>query len=207
MALTDLIAALEAEVAEKAAAEIEAGRREAERITLESQQSIARRRAELLAGREAVLRRDLMPEYAEAEASLRVQWMAARERVIRDVLRRAEAALPGLQDRDAYQIALAGEVTDALSYVEPRGVVVRSSRALLARLSRLLDRRSWVTVELDDTIRAGFRVVAEDGRIEVNKTIESRLRRMEPRLRMEIVHRLEAMLDAQADERNAYAMG
>jgi vacuolar-type H+-ATPase subunit E/Vma4 len=86
-------------------------------------------------------------------------------------------------------------------------VVVRSSRALLARLSRLLDRRSWVTVELDDTIRAGFRVVAEDGRIEVNKTIESRLRRMEPRLRMEIVHRLEAMLDAQADERNAYAMG
>ena len=62
MALTDLIAALEAEVAEKANAELEAGRREAGRITLESRQSIERRRTEVLSARESALRRELGPD-------------------------------------------------------------------------------------------------------------------------------------------------
>jgi vacuolar-type H+-ATPase subunit E/Vma4 len=207
MALTDLIAALETEVGEKAAAEIETGQREAARIALESQQSIARRRAELLSAREAALRRELVPEYAESEARSRVAWLAARESVIRNVLRHAEASLPRLQESDAYGNAFADEVTDAMSYVEPEDVVVRCSRALHARMARLLDGRSWVTIEIDDTIRAGFRVVAEGGRVEVDKTLESGLRRLEPLLRMEIVHRLEAEMDPQTSERNAYVMG
>jgi vacuolar-type H+-ATPase subunit E/Vma4 len=207
VALKDLIAALEAEVEEKVAHELEAARNEAARIAAESAQLIARRRAELFSAREASIRRELAGELAEAEARVRTDWLAARESVIRKVLDVVRSRLPNLQQDDAYRNAFAGEVADALSYVEARDVIIRCAPGIAPHMARLLEGRSWMRIENDASISAGFRVIAENGRVEVDKTLDTRLRRLEPQLRIEIVRRLETELPGPGQKGNANAVG
>jgi vacuolar-type H+-ATPase subunit E/Vma4 len=207
VALKDLIAALEAEVEEKVAHELDSARNEAARIAAESAQWIARRRAELLSAREASIRRELAGQLAEAEARVRTEWLAARESVILKVLDLVRSRLPHLQQDDAYRNAFAREVADALSYVDPKDVVIRCAPGIAPHMARLLDGRNGMCIENDASIIAGFRVIAENGRVEVDKTLDTRLRRLEPSLRIEIVRRLEAELPRAGLEGNANAVG
>jgi vacuolar-type H+-ATPase subunit E/Vma4 len=204
--MAQLVAALEADVKRKVTEELEAGRALAERILRTAQERVARERAELLAERETSTRRRLALQAAESEARLRRHLLEAREAALSRVLDRVRQDLAELQTSGAYRQALADELADAFAYVAGEAdIVVRGAPGLAPMLARLLDGRP-LRLEPDATITAGFRILANGGRIEVDKTLESRLRRMEPQLRIEIVRQLETRALAAADG-GAHALG
>ncbi len=200
MALADLIAALEADVERQAADILAAGRAEAERIRQTTADALARRRAERLAQHEQQSRHALARQLTQAEARLRGELLAAREALLTSVLAGARTQLAGLQKGEVYQRLLADELLDALSYADPHGAVVRCPPALAAPARAALNSgHESVMVEEDAAMGAGFRVIAEGGRVEVDQTLETRLRRLEPRLRIEIVQRVERVATAGED--------
>jgi vacuolar-type H+-ATPase subunit E/Vma4 len=193
VALADLIAALEADVERKAVDEHEAGRREAEHIGVTSAQRLTQQRAELLAMHEASRRRVLAGEVAEAETAIRARLLDARERVLGRIFDRVREQLPGLQSGEPYRSGLANELADALTYVQGADdVMVRCAPSLVSALRPLLAAGTALRLEADASILAGFRVLAGGGRVEVDRTLETRLRRLAPQLRIDIVRRLEA---------------
>ena len=190
MALTDLMAALAADVQAKAEQELEAGRREAERIRRESDEAIARRRAELLSAHESATRRSLMEKAAEAESAVRGKLLAAREEVIRQVLTAVHSRLSSVQTGADYLAIVPEELREALSYVPDVDVEIRCSPALVTHLTRFTANRA-IRIMADSGIVAGFRISAEGGRVQVDQTLETRLARLEPVVRMQIVRQLE----------------
>jgi len=208
VALADLIAALEADVERTAVEEREAGRREAEHIRESSAQRLAGLRAELLAKHETTRRRMLAAEVADAEAVIRTRLLGARERVLTDVFDRVRERLPALQAAGPYRSGLADELNEAFSYVEGADdIVVRCAPSLVQPLRPLLARLTNARLEADDSIRAGFRVFARDGHVEVDQTLEARLRRLAPLLRIDIVRRLETAAEQAATGDATDALG
>jgi vacuolar-type H+-ATPase subunit E/Vma4 len=208
MALADLIAALEADVVRKAAEEREAGQREAERIHVETAQRIAAQRVDLLARHESTRRRLMAAHVAGAEGEVRAKVLAARERVLAAIFERVLDRLPALQATGTYRNTIAIELEDALSYVDGEDdLVVRCAPGLVQTLRPLLTARLNARLEADDAIRAGFRVIANGGRVEVDHTLESRLRRLAPALRIDIVRRLEAVAERACTGQVPHALG
>jgi vacuolar-type H+-ATPase subunit E/Vma4 len=194
MSLESLLSALSREAEAQIESDLAGARAEAEAITSSARERTERRRAELAAVRDA-----------ERHAAVEVTLLAARRDSARELLDAQRAFLervfaavrPTLVDAlttSAYRNALPGLLADALASVGGRQISVRGHPRMLADLRAAIAPLANTGVEGDETLGAGFRIIADGGAVEVDCTLEGRLAALAPRLSIEILEQLEKPL-------------
>lgn len=182
-------------------------REEAERILSDAREERAEGRDAYLERVEREARAEARRKGAEARREARARVLAVRSEALQAVFDEARAGLPELLDSDAYRETLPGVLASGLERVGGEGVVVRCTpgtrQALIDALAALEedgegggserggdpDRVSGVTE--DGEVEAGFRLVGEDGDLVVDGSLSAALRRLRPRLRIELVREVE----------------
>jgi vacuolar-type H+-ATPase subunit E/Vma4 len=180
--LDTLLATLEREAAAETERVVAEARARAAAVTAEGDARCTRRRAEVLARREAEGRAALLRDLAGARRDARATVLAARDRLLARIFAAVRAALPAAAGTTASRATLGADVAQALAFVGARPVVAHCPPALASELARLAKANGRLTVSPDPTIAAGFRLVTTDGALEVDDTLEGRLERLRPRL-------------------------
>jgi vacuolar-type H+-ATPase subunit E/Vma4 len=180
--LDALLATLEREAVAETERLVAEARARAAAVTAEADASGARRRAEVLARREAEQQAALQRNLAGARREARATVLAARERLLAQLFAAVRAALPAAAAGSGYRDALPADLERALTFVGARPVVARCAPALASELARLAKANGRLTISPDPTIAAGFRLVTTDGALEVDGTLEGRVERLRPRL-------------------------
>jgi vacuolar-type H+-ATPase subunit E/Vma4 len=187
LGLEELIGRLERD-AEARVAAIEA-RAQAEVGALDAAAAEASSRAseDALASRRAQRRIRLERELAEARYTARGDRLRAEHDLLERVMARAAVLLDGLDRDDAFLSALPARVTEALRFVEGHAARIRCRPALAPSLRGATAGREALTVEEAPSMAAGFSVITDDGAVEVDDTLPSRLQRLRPRLLIELL--------------------
>ncbi|HET9986729.1 MAG TPA: V-type ATP synthase subunit E [Longimicrobiales bacterium] len=185
MALQHLLAAIARDGDEAARRELDAAREEAERILAEARARIEARLADRLKVRERTLRASLEAELAAERRRAAGELLRARWRLVERILADAAARLPAAAQSAAFAEALPAQLEEALAYLGDGGGVVRCPPPLVPLVSTLLAGRPGISVEACED-GAGIRVLVP-GAVEVDDTLEARLRRLGPRLAMELL--------------------
>lgn len=188
MALADLIARLEQDVA----SQVEAIRRKAgdevRAIEAATGRALSDTRAAYVgrrrAGRQAAFRQQL----ADARRSARARELEARHALLSRVMDRARTLLPDAARSAEYQHALPAHLDEALSYLEGIACRLRCPSSCAAALGAAAARYQAVTLEVDDSIGPGFSVEARDGSVSIDNTLPARLSRAEGRLAVELLN-------------------
>jgi vacuolar-type H+-ATPase subunit E/Vma4 len=116
--------------------------------------------------------------------------LEARARLLDRVFAAARGALPAAASGAAYRTSLAAALAAAITALGDAPAVVHAPAALIGDLERLRPSGGAVTVVADAETGSGFRVVAADGALEVDDTLESRLERLRPELARRVLARL-----------------
>lgn len=187
MALTELIARLERD-AEVRIAELTA-RTEAEAQALRDEASRATQchRDDELAARRLVRRARFDRALAEARQRSRADRLAAQHALLAKVFERARAQIPATAESAAYTDVLPTHLLEALRYVEGLRVVVRCAPAFTERLKTAVAGRDDVAFFEDPTLPPGLTVSTPDETVFIDDTLATRLSRLEPRLRVELL--------------------
>ena len=175
MALVDLLAALEREAAATAERLIAEARAEAERLAAGSTVTLDQRRegevARVMAGHRAAIE----AEVARARAEGRRAALAARARLLERVDRRVRDAFPQAVSRPDHLATVGGRLAAGLACFEAAtAVTARCPAALVDAIRAAAPADRPFVVEVDPSIGAGFRLVAADGGLEVEDTLEGR---------------------------------
>ncbi|MBX6363835.1 MAG: hypothetical protein IRZ00_08205 [Gemmatimonadetes bacterium] len=190
MALEHLLAAIEREGEAAVARELDAARGEAEHILADARARVEARRAERLAARERELRASLEAELAAERRRAAGDLLRARWRLVERIVEAARAELPAAVESAAFAEALPAQLEDALAYLGDDGGIVRCSPALAPLVSTWLAGRPGISVEPCAEL-LGIRVDG-NGAVEVDDTLDARLRRLGPRLAMDLLRLAEA---------------
>lgn len=190
MALEHLLAAIARDGEAAVARELDAARSEAERILAEARARVEARRADRLAARERELRASLEAELAAERRRAAGELLRARWRLVERILEAARAELPAAVESAGFAEVLPAQLDDALAYLGDDGGVVHCPPALAPLVSTLLAGRPGISVE-PSTGLLGIRVEA-NGAVEVDDTLDARLRRLGPRLAMDLLRLAEA---------------
>lgn len=191
MPLDQLLAALERAARSTAERLVADARAEAERLTTAADENIARRRAGTIEARTRTQRAALEQVLSDARLSARREILDARESLLTRLFDAAIAALPKAIDLPSYRDALSRRVSAALECIEPTDrAVIRAPQSLAVPLQALIAGHDNVNVEPNEKAGSGFRLTTVDGVIEVDDTLESRLRIERPQLAREALRRL-----------------
>ena len=90
----------------------------------------------------------------------------------------------------AYQSALHSEVERAIEFIGSDGTTVRCARTIEGVVRGAVGSLDGVKVEVDGSVGSGFVVSDGSGRVQVDATLEGRLRRLAPTLSVEILGRI-----------------
>jgi vacuolar-type H+-ATPase subunit E/Vma4 len=187
MALENLIRSLRQDAEREVAAVQAAAEAEAETIRSEAAADLAARRGALLAERETERQAGVELALVSARRQARGGVLAARgrllERVLAEARRRFPEALPGSQ----FHALLPGWLEQALTCLAGRPGTLRAHPALGSAIRQLVAGRTDISVVEDPAVGAGFRLVSDDGALEIAATLEDRLARLDPRLRQEVL--------------------
>ncbi len=191
MAIADLLTTLESEGRARAAALVAAARVEAERLTREATHRIGERRAARLAERERELGALGVVALDGARRDAARQLLHARTQLLDRVVARARQLLPEAAAARPPG-ALAADLAEALGCLDGRPVVVHCP-PLLAAPIRDLVAGAAVRVE-PDAAGSALTFAAEDGSVEVDASLATRLEQLRPRLAIELFRDLEPAL-------------
>jgi vacuolar-type H+-ATPase subunit E/Vma4 len=186
LGLEELLGRLERD-AEARVAEIEAHvRGEIAAIETAAAQESSRASEEARASLRTQRRTRLEHEIAGAKLAARADRLRAEHALLERVLTRTAQLLELLPADESHLSELSKRLLDALPFVEGRAARVRCRPALASAMREVASTRADVTVEEVASMPAGFTVVANDGSVEVDDTLASRLRRMRPHLLIEL---------------------
>ena len=187
-----LLATLERDaVAEIARIEAES-RTRALAIIAAAERRMQERRDAALGARRAAGRVALERALAAARHAARERALQARAALLDRVFTAIRAVLPELATTAEYQARLASELEQARAFLAERPAVVRCAPELAEKLRQVAHTNGRLKIEPDGGISAGFRVATQDGALEVDATLEGRLRRAQPRIAIEALAALEA---------------
>lgn len=186
MALEHLVGTLTREAEAEAAAILATARAEADAIRARSEHVLETSRESTRAAGEARRRAAVEVALVEARRTGRREMLEARRRALDRVFAAARAALPAASERPEYRAGVAPAVEMALGCLGDRAATLRCNPALKAQIEPLVRARPGLAVVVDPGAGSGFRVVADDGTLEIDSTLESRLARLTPRLAIEI---------------------
>ena len=186
MSLERLLASLERSAETEAERLVAEARAEAARLTEEASERRRRRREITLADRSTAWHAESARPLADARERARADVLAARNRLIERVLSAARARFPVAIRREAYTAALPRRLEEALSYVGGRTTVVRCPPTLAGAFHVLLGEQPGLVLDVDERVAPGFVLVADDGALSVDATLEGRLVAAGPALALEI---------------------
>ena len=174
-------------------ARIEAeGRTRAQAITDAAERRMRERRDAALGARRVEARITLERALAAARHAARERALEARAALLDRVFAAIRAVLPEAAISAEYQARMANELEQARAFTAERPAVVRCAPGLAEKLRQVARTNGRLKIEPDGGISAGFRVATEDGALEVDATLEGRLRRAQPRIAIEALAGLEA---------------
>ena len=191
MSLDNLLAALERDATAQAERLVVQARAEADRLIAAADAAIARRRDEVLDGRERAQRGALEGVLSAARRAARRDVLEARDRLLDRVFTAARAELPRALAQPAYRATLAPRVAAALACVGDAEASFRCPAPLAKDLRAAAAADGRITVCVDPAAGSGFRLRTADGTLEVDDTLESRLEARRPRLARDALRRLE----------------
>ncbi len=188
MALDDLLTRLRRQAEAEATALVDEGRRAAAQIAQEADAEVSAVRAERRRALEARLRAEasVAIESARSDAALRL--LRARREAIESVIHRVQAMLPETGADPHYVVSATGEFDRALEVLDGRPAVASAAAALAEHLSARTP--PGVEIRADPTV-SGFRIQSTDGRIEVDATLDARLRQLAPALAIELARAMD----------------
>ena len=168
-------------------------RAEADRLVGEAERTIEKRRREAMHDKEAEYRGEARIAIAsERHEALRAV-LEARTRVVDRVLQELRAILPEATATESYLSSLAGQISDALQYVDGNGAVVRCSTSLAPSVQATVRDRPQIRVEPTTDIDAGFVLAGAEGAVVVDGRLETKVDRLEPTLAIEIQKYIEEL--------------
>jgi vacuolar-type H+-ATPase subunit E/Vma4 len=193
LGLEELIGRLERDAAARIATIEAEAQAEVDAVEASAARAASRISEEALAARRAERRVRLDRELSEARHTARADRLRAEHALLARVMDRASALLLGddIDRGEALTWALPARVAEALRFVEGRAARVRCRPALAPSIRSATAGRAGVAVEEVPSMAPGFSVVAEDGSLEVDDTLPSRLRRLRPRLLIELLAEVE----------------
>ncbi|NIP56860.1 MAG: hypothetical protein GWM92_01935 [Gemmatimonadetes bacterium] len=186
---------------------VERARAEAEAIVAEAREEAEERRARHRADVEGEARARARIGIAEARRRARERVLTARTEALDEVFRETGELLSDAASSDAYRELLPGLLTSALAHVAGEDLEVRCSPGLQEIVEAALAETGAgkgetrggarvaadrvATFEVDSSLAPGFRITDSDGALTVDGTLEAALRRLRPRLSVELVSRIE----------------
>lgn len=183
MALHELLAALREDAAAQRAQVLSDAEAEASRIQRAASASAARRRAEFMSRitneAEGASRRALSRTRAEAMQSV----LTARARFLQRLRAELESRICTAVQNPEYLASIASELSAGMQRLPNGRVVVRASPGLAPAISEMIPAIALgATVESTPELGTGFVLASEDGRMEVDATLDTRLAHVWPRL-------------------------
>lgn len=191
MALTGLIEALEGEARAEAAAILERARDRAEGYLRSAEARLDRTLEGAEAAREVALWREEERRSARRSRFLWRRLLLERESGLARILDRARDRLPGALADERYRSSIEDQIASVLEYVGDQAAEIRAPETLCQAIQQVVAARPRTVVVADPDAGSGFRLVAGDGRLEVDATLERRLDRVWPTLRIELARSLE----------------
>jgi vacuolar-type H+-ATPase subunit E/Vma4 len=191
MALEDLIRTRRRDAEQEAAAIQAAAQAEADAIRTRTDQDLAARRGSVLAEREAERRSAVELALSAARHEARRGVLEARARLLDRVFTAARDRFPAAVSAPEYRDILSRWLAEAIGCLAGRSGTLRGHPALREDLARLAAGRTGITLVDDPGVGSGFRLVSDDGAVEIDATLEDRLTRLEQRLRQEVLAALE----------------
>ena len=190
MAASDLDAELRRSADATARVLLRDAREEAARIEAEATRNIDERRAATFESWEEELRSDARAEIAGARRDATRAVLLAKTRLVERVLERVRGELASVLGTESYQTALHSELERAIEFVGSRGTTVRCAPTIEGLVRDAVGSLDGARVEVDGSVGSGFVVSDESGRVQVDATLEGRLRRLAPTLSVEILGRV-----------------
>lgn len=191
MALQRLLAVLTQEADTEASALLEGARAEVAARHARTEAGLAARREEVTRAWELERERALTFSLAVARQQARETELLARDRLLERVLSLARERLPAALTRPEFLDPFPALVTEALACLGRRPGELRAAPSLVPLLQGLTAGQEALDLRADPTVGTGFRLASRDGTLEIDATLEGRLRQLAPRLRQEILARLE----------------
>jgi len=191
MALERLLSSLERDAAQQVDALLAAARARAERVTRTADEQDARCKSETLEARERAQRAAVELALARARRAARGRVLEARARLLEQVFGAARDRLPAAADSQAFRAALPARLAAARACLGDSPAAVRCAPALLPALRELSRETEGLALQPDPAIATGFVVASCDGALEVDETLERRLRRRRPALAIAVLRALE----------------
>jgi vacuolar-type H+-ATPase subunit E/Vma4 len=193
MALDQLLTVLRLEAEAESAAALAAARAEAQIIRDRAAAEIARRQDGESSRWEAERQHAMAVTLAGARRAAREQELLARDRLLDRVLTRARRQLPAALTRAEFRESLPALLAQAQECLGDRTGEIRYSPPLGDEMVRLTGDRKEIELRADPAIGTGFRLVSSDGSLAIDATLEQRADQLGPRLRQEILARLEGV--------------
>lgn len=129
---------------------------------------------------------------AETRQSLNRLLLRDRDDLLGTVLAEARKLIPDAARAPAYQMVLARDIAEGMSYLEGLEVQACVAPAQKESVSRLLEPHSRATLSVDAGISAGVRLIGDTGAVSVDATLEGRLEAGWPELRIAVAREIEA---------------
>lgn len=201
MSLEALLAELDADAAAERDAVLAEARERADVIRTESRRALSRRRRERLGAAEAEETRKALAEMSEARSEARRLVLDARRRLSERVRAEVERRIETSSDDPVYLPRLAHELREAIRLAPSGRAALRVAPELAAHVEESIahaeesitrGRSAELDVTPDPDVRFGFLLVADEGRVVVDGTLEARLRLTWPRLAPQVLRELEA---------------
>ena len=187
MALDHLVEVLRREAQAEVAQIEQAARAEADAIRTRTEADLAARRDRILAQREDQRRLIVEQALALARRGARRSVLLARERLLGRVLAVARGRFPQLLGNPGYRVTLPPQLAEALECLGERPGTLRCHPDIRQELERLVGTPARVRVLPDPSVGSGFKLVTDDGAMEIDGTLEDRLTRLEHRIRQEVL--------------------
>lgn len=203
MSLEALLAELDADAAAERDAVLAEARERADAIRAESGRALSRRRRDRLDAAEAEEARKALAEISEARSEARRLVLDARRRLSERVRTEVERRIETSADDPVYLRRLAHELREAIRLASSGRAALRVAPELAGHVERSVshveesiwhvgEAISHVDVTPDPDVRSGFLLVADEGRVVVDGTLDARLRLTWPRLAPRVLRELDA---------------
>lgn len=189
MSLEALLAELDADAAAERDAVVAEARERADAIRAESGRALSRTRRDRLGAAEAEEARKALAEISEARSEARRLVLDARRRLSERVRTEVERRIETSADDPVYLPRLAHELREAIRLAPSGQAALRVAPELAAQAGEAI---SHVDVTPDPDVRSGFLLVADEGRVVVDGTLDARLRLTWPRLAPRVLRELDA---------------
>lgn len=192
MALDALLSALEKETDAKVEAILAGAQVEADRIFVDAEAAVARRRRDALAAAGVEARAAGHAKLARFRRTVRHDIMRARADLLERVFDRARLLFQSALCDPAFGTALAAHLQEALAFApEDEPVTLRCRHAIRPLLQPLVQGAGRFTLVEDESVGHGVYLCTSRSGLAIDNTLEARLMRARGRLAIELARAIE----------------